>query len=266
MSFPGVQNATILARFDAWRVVAVLVASFTILVPGEASARVACDFEVEGAASLPDAVIVRTLRCLVIELNRVRRENTDLRTRLEEVEGLLTELPAEFSNINGEVTEDPERAIGTATFLLSARSTGGANALPIDERALFEVCGASGGCAVSLAFRQIGLFNDEPKDSILTGPCQLTYAPDTREWNLGAGCGTGPISGKDGDRLSSAADADPVIVASGGACILSESEPSRSVGTQDGFQRDTAPGLFLVAMPSRQPDGIRRFECELVLN
>lgn len=232
----------------------------------QASARVACAFEIDIPGQLPESRIVYTLECLVIELHTLRQENAALKQRLEEAEALLTELPGEFSNIDGVVTEDPERAIGTARFLLNARASGGPNALPIDERALFEVCGASGGCAVSVAFRQIGLFNDEPKDSVLSGPCQFTYAPDTREWNLGAGCGAGPISGTDGDRLSGNAEADPVIAASSGACIFSESEPSRTVGTEDGFRRDTAPGLFLVAMPSRQPAGIRRFECELVLN
>ncbi len=237
------------------------------MLPTDASARVACDFEVEGAVYLPDAAVVRTLRCLVVELARLKRENAALKRRLAEVEGLLTELPAAYSNVDGVVTEELGRAIGTATFVLSARSTGGANALPIEQRVLDEVCGVSGGCAVSVVFRQIGLFNDEPKDSVLTGPCQFTYAPDDGDWTLGSGCGSGPISGTDGDRLSGeAAAADPVIVSSGGACIFSESAPSRSVGTENGFQRDTAPGLFLVAMPSRQPDGIRRFQCELVLN
>ena len=245
---------------------AVLIVSLGHPSPGVAQERLACDFKVEGVAALPDAVVLRTLRCLVVELNRVRRENAELRQRLGDVDGLLTELPAAFVNDNGQVTEEVGRAIGTATFRLSARSTGGPNTLPVDQRVLEEVCGASGGCAVSVAFRQIGLFNDEPKDSILTGPCQFSYAIESKEWTLGEGCGTGPLSGKDGDRLTGSVSADPVIAASGEACIFSESEPSRSVGTEDGFQRDTAPGLFLVAMPARQPNGIRRFECELVLN
>ncbi len=230
------------------------------------AAAVNCDFKVEGAAALPDAVVVRTLRCLVVEINRVRQENAALKRRLDVVEGLLTELPAAYLNVNGEITEEPGRAIGTATFVLSARSTGGPNFLPVEQPVLEEVCGASGGCAVSIAFRQIGLFNDEPKDSVLTGPCQFNYATNSKEWTLGEGCGTGPLSGKDGDRLTGSVSAGPVIAASGGACIFSESEPRRSVGTEDGFQRDTAPGLFLVAMPARQPNGIRRFECVLVLN
>ncbi len=126
----------------------------------QAKARVACAFEIDIPGQLPEARIVYTLECLVVELHRVRQENARLKQRLEAAEALLTELPGEFSNIDGVITEDPDRAIGTAKFGLSARSTGGASALPIDERALFEICGASGGCAVSIAFRQIGLFND----------------------------------------------------------------------------------------------------------
>ena len=154
-----------------------------------------------------------------------------------------------------------------ATFtVLSARTTGGANALPIDQSVLEEMCSRTGGCAVSIAFRQLGLFDGGAKGSVLTGPCQFTYAADSGAWSIGAGCGGGPLSGVDGDQSATAAAAtDPVIVSSSGACLLSESEPGRGVGQNGGFARDHRKGLFLIAMPSGQPDGIRRFQCELVL-
>ncbi len=226
-----------------------------------------CNFRVEGIRALPDAVVLRTLRCLVIELDRVQRENAALKRRLGEIESLLNELPAAFSNVDGVITEVPGRAIGTATFVLNARATGGANALPVTQRVLDEVCGTKGGCALSLVFRQIGLFNDAPKASVLTGPCQFTYMPKDRSWTLSEGCGTPGRSGVDGDRFASdAAERDSVILSSGGACLFSESEPGRGIGEADQFQPDQGPGFFLVAMPVRQPDGIRRFQCELVLN
>ena len=224
-----------------------------------------CDFRVQGVLPLPDAVVLRTMRCLVAELARVKRENAELRRRLSAVENLLTELPAPYSSVDGVVTETPGRAIGTASFLLSARTTGGANALQLDQRVLDEVCGTKGGCAVMLAFRQTGLTNDGPKVGLLTGPCQFTFEPGNRAWTLGEGCGMPSRSGVDGDRFATGSEAlEPVIVTSGGACLFSESEPARGIGNADGFQPDEGPGFFLVAMPARQPDGIRRFECELV--
>lgn len=238
---------------------------FAALAPGPVTAQ-NCQFRVETSV-MPEAQRVRILRCLVNELARVRRENAELKRRMSEIEALLVELPAEYANVDGVVSHAEGRAIGRASFLLSARSTGGASALPLDQRVLAEVCGKSGGCAVSVVFRQISLFNAEEKDRVLTGPCQFTYAPATGEWTLGAGCGVAPRSGKDGDQTVSGEDTvEPVLVRSGGACLFAESEPSRSVGREDGFQRDHSPGLFLVAMPARQPEGIRRFECELVLN
>ncbi len=238
---------------------------FAALAPGSVMAQ-NCQFQVETSV-MPEAQRVRILRCLVNELARVRRENAELKRRMSVIEALLVELPAEYANVDGVITEEEGRAIGRASFLLSARSTGGASALPVDQRVIAEVCGKSGGCAVSVTFRQIGLFNAEEKDRVLTGPCQFSYAPGTGEWTLGAGCGAASRSGRDGDQsVGGENEVDPVLVTSGGACLFSESEPLRSIGVEDGFQRDQSPGLFLVAMPSRQPDGIRRFQCELVLN
>lgn len=243
-----------------------LVVLLLAVAPGAATAQ-ACNFEVDSFTALPDRVVLGVLRCLVRELDNVRRENAALRRDIEELKALMTQLPANYSNVDGVVTEEVGRAIGRASFVLTARTTGGASVMPLEQRVLDEVCGKSGGCSVTLAFRKISLFDAETKDSVLTGPCTFTYAPGDGKWSLGAGCNDGPRSGKDGDQ--SAGDdgtTDAVLVRSGGACLFAESDPVRAVGTDTGFHRDHSIGLYLVAMPSLQPDGIRRFECELVLN
>ncbi|MEM7719418.1 MAG: hypothetical protein AAF222_09445 [Pseudomonadota bacterium] len=260
----------------AWRLMGLSMALWGCVVTSASASD--CSFAVKGASAIPDAAVLRTLRCLVVELDRLqrenaalkerlRRENAALEKRLRAAEALLTELPAAYSNIDGVITQDEGRAIDTATFVLSARSTGGASALPIDQRVLEEVCGTRVGCSISIAFRHISLFNDTPKDSTLTGPCQFTYAPDDGAWSIGGGCETGALSGIDGDRF---ADEDPtvepVILGAQGACLFSESAPSRSVGESVAFQSDFSPGLFLVSLPLRQAAGIRRYQCELVLN
>jgi hypothetical protein len=226
-----------------------------------------CNFRMQGLVGLDEATVLRTLRCLVTELDKLQRENAALKKRLAEVEGVIKELPAPYSNVEGKVTEEPGRAIGKASFTISARSSGGASALPIEQRVLEEVCGKSGGCSVSVAFRQISLFDAEPKDILLTGPCQFTYAADTGAWSIGSVCSEAPASGEDGDQsVTGDDDVDPVLLQAAGGCLLSESEPRRAVGQEAGFARDHSKGLFLVAMPSRQVGGIRRFQCELVLN
>ena len=226
-----------------------------------------CDFRTRGIAVLDDFDIARTLRCLVIELDKVKRENAALKRQLDKIADVLTEIPADFSNVDAVVSRVEGRAVGRASFVLSARSTGGPNALPIDQAVLEEVCGRNGGCAVLLGFRRSGLFDNEPRYAHLTGPCQFSYSAGKGAWSLGAGCGDAPKTGTDGDETaSSTGERDPVIVEAAGACLLSESAPSQSVGQGDSFTRDHRIGLFLVAMPSRQPDGIRRFQCELVLN
>lgn len=243
-----------------------LIALLMAAAPGSAVAQ-ACDFQVDAITPLPDRVVLRVLRCLVRELDTVRRENAALRRDISELRALMAQLPADYANSDGVVTEEPGRAIGRASFVLSARMTGGASVMPVEQRVLEEVCGRSGGCSVTLAFRQISLLDAETKNNVLTGPCQFTYAPGSGKWSLGAGCGDPPRSGKDGDQ--SAGDdetTDPVLVRSGGTCLFAESDPVRAVGTDRGFHRDHSLGLYLVAIPSLQPDGIRRFQCELVLN
>ncbi|MEO0918108.1 MAG: hypothetical protein AAFY31_14150 [Pseudomonadota bacterium] len=259
----GVARYALLARFLH---IAALVSIFWIGAPGHSHAAT-CKFDIHSTVGLPDTVVLRTLRCLVSELDRVKRENAKLKRRLQDIEGQVQAVPAPFSNIDGTVTEDPERAVGTATFIVSARSTGGASSLPIDQRALADLCGVKGGCSLSITFRQLSLFDETAKDTVLTGPCQFTYTPDDGAWSLGSTCGeAGPRNGIDGDRFATDdMAAETVILSSGEACLLSESAPSRSVGEGGAFQSDFSRGLFLVSMPARRSDGLRRFTCELVL-
>ena len=248
-------------------VAAILFACCLTCFSPQALSAATCDFRTRGLAVLDDFDIARTLRCLVIELDKLKRENAALRRRLDQMDDILVEVPADYSNVDGIVSREEGRAIGRASFVLSARSTGGPNALPVDQTVLEEVCGRNGGCSVLLGFRRTSLFDTEPRYAHLTGPCQFSYSAGRGAWSLGAGCGDAPKSGTDGDETaSSAGRSDPVIVEAAGACLFSESAPAQSVGQGDSFTRDHRIGLFLVAMPARQTDGIRRFQCELVLN
>lgn len=210
--------------------------------------------------------MLRTLRCLVNRLDRVQRENADLRKRLSEVEALLGELPSTFANIDGVITREEGRAIGRASFILSARSTGGANALPLDQDVLEELCARDGGCALSVGFRSISLFGNELRAAEISGPCQFAYDAESGDWTIGQGCEGGAATGTDG---GSRAGADPVegavVATSREACLFTESAPARSVGSDGVFESDHARGMFLVAIPERQPNGISRFQCELLL-
>ena len=190
-----------------------------------------------------------------------------LKKTVAEFESIVKRMPADYSNLDGEVTEEIDRVIGRATFLLTSNGGNSASAMTIDQRALEQVCGKAGGCDITMLFRQLSLFDSEPKDSSLSGPCGFTYQPDSGEWSLGIGCeGDGAKSGVDGDQsVGLQGEGGDLIVESGGACILAESDLGRAMGQSESLARDHGQGLFLIAMPSRQPEGIRRFQCELVL-
>ena len=240
-----------------------LVAAVALMLPGAAVAQceVRADF-----GGISDLEMLQVLRCLNNEVVKLRRDQTRLEQRLQEYDRLLSQMPAEYSNADGQVTEEPGRAIGRASFVLTARATGSASALQIEQRVLEEVCGKSGGCALSLTFRQFSMFDGAAKGTVLIGPCQFSYDAATGAWGVGDACsGGGATSGVDGDQRGVGGDAGDVIAQSGGACVLSESDLARASGV-DAIARDGSRGLFLLSIPSRQADGIRRFNCELVLD
>lgn len=242
---------------------AVVTGLFLCLPPVAALAQ--CDFEV-GFHGIDDRAILQTFRCLNTEILRLKRDRARLERRLAEFERLTEEIPAEFINLDGEITEDPGRPIRRARFRLTPPSTGRAGALPIDQRVLEELCGASGGCLLSLTFREFGLRSDRAQSSVPTGPCQFSYSGGSGAWAIAEGCGADDVrSGIDGERGALSGQQGAIIAEVGGACVLAESEMSRSSGN-DTLATDTSRGLFLLSIPSRRPGSVPRFDCALVLN
>lgn len=223
-----------------------------------------CDYEV--GFYVDDVELLRTLRCLNTEIERLKRNQAVLDRKLKSFERLMAELPTDYANRDGVVTEEPGRPIGRASFLLTARATGSASVLPIEQRVLEEVCGKAGGCTLSITFRQFSIFDGAATETILTGPCQFSYTPQTGAWGLGEACESGgATSGVDGDQRAVGSGEGDVIAVSGGACVLAESDLARAT-EGDTLARDGSRGIFLLSIPSLQPDGVRRFECELALD
>ncbi len=225
-------------------------------------ARADCKLEVTPPGDFSARQMLNFSRCINRELNRLRRENAKLEERIAELELIAAQMPAAYSNIDGVVEEEPGRAIGRASFVVSARVSGGSSSLPIDQRVLTEVCGESGGCQLSLVFRQFRLFEDAVKEAVISGPCQFIYSPDTGHWVTGEGCNpVGAARGVDGDQRTGAQDATGAIVAeAGGACLFAESAAARSISAAGDVGRDHSMGMFLLSVPQRQPAGIRRFQ------
>lgn len=247
------------------RVAHVFVAVFLLLLAVPRAAEAQCPFDVN-YGGIGDDQIIKTFRCLNAEIARLKRDQARLEARVKEFDRLMTQLPAEYVNADGKVTEEPGRAIGRASIKLTARATGSASVLPVDQRVLEEVCGKAGGCSLSVIFRQFSLFDGDAVETILTGPCQFTYSRTNGDWAIGEGCAVDAASGTDGDQLALAGDTSgSVIAASGGACLFAESELARAK-SDDSLARDGSRGLFLLSVPSRQPDGVRRYSCELAMN
>jgi hypothetical protein len=240
----------------------VFVSLALLAAPRAAGAQCAIGLNLGG---IRDTEVIETLRCMNSEIARLKRDQARLEQRLKELERLETRFPEDYANVDGKVTEEPGRAIGRASFVLTARSTGSASVLPVEQRVLEEVCGKSGGCSLSVIFRQFSLFDGEAKETVLTGPCQFIYARSSGAWAIGEGCAVDGTSGTDGDQLAVTGESSgSVITASGGACLFAESEMARA-RSEDTIARDGSRGLFLLSVPSRQPDGIRRYTCELAM-
>jgi hypothetical protein len=223
-----------------------------------------CQLEINSQYYSDGEAMQEFLRCLNNRITDLHKTNNQLQRRIAKLEAVAGNLPTAWSNEDGVITEEPGRPIGNASFLLSARSTGGANSLAIEQRVLEEVCGTSGGCTLTIAMNQLSLFDKKPKESAVSGPCQLTYKPDSGDWAVSGGCGGAPQSGIDGDGgLGSDGGNSVEIAAAGGACILADSGLSKTVGGDEELTSDRSKGLFLIAMPSRQSGAERRFQCEL---
>ena len=226
-----------------------------------------CRLEINSQYDSDSQVMQKFLRCLNSRISDLQNANKRLQRRIAALEGLVGELPAPWSNVNGVITQEPDRPIGSATFLLSSRSTGGANALAIDQDVMEGLCDQSGGCTLVVTYKQLSVFNKTPTDSEISGPCQFTYNKTSGDWVVGAGCGADQaISGSDGDGgLARDESRSFEIATAGGACVLADSGLEKAVGDHGGLAPDRGKGLFLIAMPSRQSGVNRRFQCEMSL-
>lgn len=213
--------------------------------------------------------IYKGLRCLVSSVNDLQRENARLKNRVATLEGVASQIPVPWSNIDGVITQAPDRPIARASFLLTSRSTGGANALPIDQAVVEELCDKIGGCTLTIGWKEKKLFERRPQNRAISGPCRFTYSADAIEkstWAVGTGCGTGAISGVDGDGELGEGEGNSVEIAvAGGACFLTDSRLENALENNGDLASDRNKGLFLVAIPDRQSERSRRFQCELSL-
>lgn len=234
-------------------------------VPAEARD---CTFDLN-RLQIDASEIYKSLRCLVTSVNRLERENARLKNRVAALENVARQIPVPWANIDGVITQTPDRPIASASFLLTSRSTGGANALAIDQQVLEELCDKIGGCTLTIALKAFGLFERKPENRVISGPCRFTYTADSIDkntWAVGDGCGTGAFAGIDGDGgLGDGEDNSAEIAVAGGACILADSGLENAAGNSGRLASDRNEGLFLLAIPEMQPTRTRRFQCEVSL-
>lgn len=208
----------------------------------------------------------RKINDLKREINDLKREQKRFRRVTAEFERVIGEIPVDYLNEDGKVTVEPNRRIGKAIFMLSARLTGGANSLKVDQEILEELCSRHGRCEISIFFQAIDIRDSNPTNSVASGPCIFSYASSTGAWVRGEGCGSeGSLNGIDGDEAVAGPGQHPGVIAmAGGACLLAESDArSHFASGAQALQRDHAKGLFLIAIPSRREQGTRQFRCIL---
>lgn len=213
--------------------------------------------------------IYKSLRCLVTSVNRLERENERLKNRVAVLEEGARQIPVPWANLDGVISQTPNRPIASAAFRLTSRSTGGANALAIDQDVLEELCDKIGGCTLTISLKAFELFERKPENRVISGPCRFTYTADAIDkstWAVGKGCGAGALSGVDGDGGLGEGEANNAEIAlAGGACLLSDARLENAAGNSAALASDRTEGLFLLAIPTRQTERSRRFQCELSL-
>jgi hypothetical protein len=235
-----------------------LTAFFVLAVASNAHARDCNPADAEGQE-------IRGLRafseCVIAEINDLKRENIELRREIEEIRKSLTSFPGDFENKNGRVTRLGGERLTQASFSLSSRSREGASGLDIDQKALALICEI--GCSITLSLTAQGLRETDTAPVVAVGPCAFRYNLQSGVWALSGACGE-PVSGIDGDGAPNDNSGGEVIATAGGACILADSEPSRSVDPETGkLSGDRAKGLFLVAEPALWKGKENRFRCDL---
>jgi hypothetical protein len=205
--------------------------------------------------------VIKFSECMIDKVAGLERENSDLRKDLEKIQAALKKFPGEIRNEGGRVTRSGGENLVLATFVTDARRGSGPVALEIDQKALEAICAV--GCTLNLALAAEGLRKDDPGSVNTAVTCSLRYDAKGGEWSQGGGCGD-PVSGIDGDGKPPGESGGEAIAVAGGACVLADSEPARSVDA-DGqlLGEDRAKGLFLVAAPTAWTGTEARFRCEM---
>jgi hypothetical protein len=206
--------------------------------------------------------------CLLAEIDDLKRKQVELQAIVPEYKRLAAEVPVHFTNKNGEIDFEEGRVIGSASFILTARQLGGANSIMLDQNVLDGICPSPKGCSVTLTFRRYGIRGDEALETHKIGPCAFEIDTDSRCWICGTGCGSSiSITGTDGDGSPTLQGSGAnIIMEAGPGCVLADADVRRSISAEDqSFTTDHAPGLFLIADPSRRLDRAARFECSLEL-
>lgn len=204
--------------------------------------------------------------CLLAEIKDLKAQQAELQRIVPEYKRLVAEIPAHFTNKDGEVTFEEGRVVGSASYILSARQLGGANSIMLDPMVLDSVCPSPKGCSATLTFRRFGMRGDEVLETQKVGPCAFEVDTNSRCWICGAGCGSDvSITGTDGDgSVMLPGSGASIIMEAGPGCVLADADVRRSTSEENEiFATDHAPGLYLVAAPSLRADRAARFECSL---
>jgi hypothetical protein len=204
------------------------------------------------------------LSCALDEIADLKAEQRRMRSQIDKLQQQIGELPGEFQNDNGKISQPNGSAIGSAIFRLDARQGVSSSSLPLDQSVLEALCGKKGGCLISIFLEAEGLRLTDTSDTIAVGPCAISYNATTGAWARGTGCGeTGAERGVDGNGAPGAGGGDEIVTAAGGACVLSDADAARSVGGSEVFGPDASRGFFLVAAPTLREKSGGRFRCEL---
>jgi hypothetical protein len=199
--------------------------------------------------------------CMILEVEDLKRENAKLRDEIDKIRKSLADFPGELQNTDGRVARRGGDRLAQASFSRVARARERATSLDIDQKAIVALCVS--GCLMSLSLVAEGLREADTAPIATLGPCGFTYNPKSGAWAMSEACGE-PVSGVDGDGVPGGSSGGEVIVAVGGACIMADSEPSLSVGSEAGkLGHDRAKGLYLVADPALFQGVEDRFRCEL---
>ena len=208
--------------------------------------------------------IERSFRCLIDEVETLKRQQRQIPVLEQQVAELRRRVPAEYVNTNGKVIFEEGRLIGKATITLDASRSGKGFSLPVAQEVLEELC-ARTSCHVLLSMTVTGVLSDALLDQSTSGPCGFSYKAPSGEWSLAAGCSAGEATGVDGDGASlTTGGAADIILSAGEACLFTDTEiNSRPGQASNGFAPDTRRGVFLAAVPERRPDIKRPFQCVL---